>query len=55
MLINKKLWVPGWGAPNGLKFAPAQTMNYGRQAMGGGAPHGLKFARTQIIKYRGRA
>jgi len=34
----------GGGVLNGLKFLPAQTMNYERRAVG--APNGLKIARA---------
>jgi len=47
MFINKN-YVAG-RAPNGVKFARAQTINYGRRAEG--APNGLKFAHGQTIHY----
>jgi len=37
----------GGGVPNGLKFSPTQTINYGREA--GSAPNGLKFARAREV------
>jgi len=36
-------------APNVVKFARAQTINYGRRAEG--APNGLNFAHGQTLQY----
>jgi len=45
MLINKKLWVPGW---EGAKWAKIRTrtnnLNWGAKL---GAPNGLKFPRAR--------